>query len=216
VALQSAVYKNNYEAFDVAYAGMKNVVWEKQIYSLEDSDVELEFSIHQLIEHLKRIYESARRSNIWHYPLEELSTLSNSFLQLEGCSMISSHYQDFHQQVKSGIVKNCLNTVYLSGLSNKIELIKSIEPTEANISNDFINYVLTLLQSKNKPILNDMQFALALREILNNPQDVEVALKQLGENRDISSVLNSWMTSLKEVKVGYFILRQDIVLAMVY
>jgi hypothetical protein len=191
VALQSAVYKNNYEMFEIAYVGMKNVVWEKQIYSLENGDIELEFSIHKLIEHLKCTYESARRSNIWHYPLKELSVLSDSFLQLEKCSIVNSYYQDFHQQVKTGIVKNCLNTVYLSGLKNKIDLVESIDTSiEMSISNDFVNYVLNLLQSKNESILNDTQFVLELREILTNPQDIEDALKQLGEKRDISTVLN--------------------------
>jgi hypothetical protein len=203
VTLQSAVYQNDYKAFEVACADMKNIVWEKQIYSLENGDIELEFSIHQLIEHLKCTYESARRSNIWYYPLKELSVLNDSFLQLEKCSMVNCHYQDFHQQVKTGIVRNCLNTVYLSGLNNKIELVESIDTSiEVSISTDFINYVLNLLQSQDESILNDTQFVLALREILTNPRDIEEVLKQLGERRDISTVLNVLGDFTKRTKDG--------------
>ena len=203
IALQSAIFKNDYEAFEVAHNEMLSAVSEKQLYSLDAGDMELEFSIYKLIEQLKKSYETAHKSNIWHYPITELATLSDSFLQLEKCAIIDSFYQDFHLHIKTGVVQNCLNAVYLSGINDKAELIQSIDiSTERCISGDFVHYVLNLLQSKDESIVNDTQFTLALREILTNPKDVEDTLVQLGENRDISSVLNVLGDFLKRTQSG--------------
>lgn len=203
VTLQSAICKNDYELYETAQKDFKNAALEKQMYSLENGDIELEFSIHQLIEHLKCSYESARKSNIWHYPIEELSVLCNAFLQLEKCVIVNSHYQQFHQQVKTNVVGNCLKTVYLYGLSNKSELIKSIKGSvDTTISDDFINYVLNLLQSKDESIQNDIQFVLALREIVTNPQEVEEVMKQLNGNRAMSTVISVLGNFLKRAKGG--------------
>ena len=203
IALHSAIYKNDHDLFDVAYSDLKNTVSKKQLYSLDDGDIELEFSIHQLIEHLKCSYESARKSNIWHYPITELSVLSDAFLQLEKCVMVSSHYQQFHQQVKTGIVSSCLNTVYLNGLGNKVELLENIKTSkEITISDDFINYVLDLLQSKDESIQNDTQLVLALREILANPQDAEDVLKRFEGSRDTLSILNVLSDFFKRSQSG--------------
>ena len=191
IALQLAIFKNDYKAFETAYNEMLSVVSEKQLYSLDVGDIELEFSIYKLIEQLKRSYETACRSNIWHYPITELATLSDSFLQLERCTMIDSFYQDFHSHTKIGVVQNCLNAVYLSGLTDKTELIDSIDTSvETSISNDFLCYVINLLKNRGVSVQNDTQFALALREIIINPQDVEEALTTLGNNRDTCTVLS--------------------------
>lgn len=191
IDLYTAVYKNNYDLFNTTCSNLDRTVSQKHLYSLSDGDIELEFSIQKLVEHLKHSYESARRCNTWLYPLEELSVLSDAFLQLERCAMINSHYEEFHQQIKTGIVSSCLSTIYTSGLANKLELLESTKTsTEVTISGDFINYVLYLLQSKDESIQFDTQLVLALREILGNMKDVEDTLKQLGENRDTSSVLN--------------------------
>ncbi|MDL2262780.1 hypothetical protein LJC11_04690 [Bacteroidales bacterium OttesenSCG-928-I21] len=190
IDLQSAIYKNDYKAFEIAYNEMLNIVAKKQLYSLDAGDIEIEFSIYKLIEQLKKSYEVAYRSNIWHYPITELATLSDSFLQLEKCTMINSFYQDFHSHIKSGIAQNCLNVVYQSRLRDKTELLESIDTSsEICISDDFITYVLNLLRNENVPISNDTQFALALREIITNPQDVEEVLTKLGDNRDMSTVI---------------------------
>ncbi|HEY5591326.1 MAG TPA: hypothetical protein VIK55_09940 [Paludibacter sp.] len=203
VALQSSIYKNDYSAFETAYNEMENAVSEKQMYSLDEGDIELEFSIHQLIKYLKYSYDSARRSNTWHYPIKELSVLSDSFLQLEKCSMVDSHYQKFHQHIKTGIVRNCLNTIYQSGLEEKTELFKSINTLSgSSISDDFVIYILNLLQSKDVSIQNDIQLALKLREIITSPKDVEDALKELGQNRDISTVLRVLGAYFKRCKTG--------------
>lgn len=204
ITLQSAIFKNDYEAFEVAYNEMLSVVSEKKLYSLDAGDIELEFSIYKLIEQLKRSYETAHKSNLWHYPLTELATLSDSFLQLEKCTITDSFYQDFHLHTKTGVVRNCLNIVYQSGLNDKTELLKSINTVEETcISDDFIVYVLNLLRNKNVPISNDdTQFALILREIITNPQDVEQMLTKLGDDRDTTKVLGVLGNYLKRSQVG--------------
>jgi len=202
-ALYSAVCKNNHNLFDSAYNDLKKTISEKLLYSLEEGDIELEFSIYQLIEHLKCSYKSARGSNTWHYPIKELSVLSNAFLDLERCELVNSDYQPFHHQVKTGIVRSCLNTTYLNGLENKTELLESIKTSnEVTISDDFINYVLNLLQSKNESIPNDTQLVLALREILTNPQDAEDSLKRLDGSRDILSILDVLADFFKRSQSG--------------
>ncbi|GHU57797.1 hypothetical protein FACS189411_12100 [Bacteroidia bacterium] len=203
IALQSAIYKNNYSAFETAYDEILNIVFEKQLYSLEAGDIEVEFSIYKLIEQLKRSYESSHRSNVWHYPIKELATLSDSFLQLEKYTIVDSYYHDFHSYIKTGIVQNCLDTMYQSELKNKTNLIESIDTqTEISISNDFMDYVLKLLQTKNESIQNDTQLVLALREIITNPQDVEMILTELGNNRDTSTLLNVLGDFLKRSQIG--------------
>jgi hypothetical protein len=204
IALQSAIFKNDYEAFEVAYNEMQSAVSEKQLYSLDAGDIELEFSIYKLIEQLKRSYEAAHKSNIWHYPITKLTTLSDSFLQLEKCAITDSFYQNFHLHTKTGVVRNCLNIVYQSGLNDKTELLESIDTAEeACISDDFIAYVLNLLRNKNVPISNDdTQFALILREIITNSQDVEQMLTKLGDDRDTTMVLGVLGDYLKRSQVG--------------
>ena len=161
IALYLAVCKNNYYLFYSAYNDLKKSISEKQLYSLEKGDIELEFSISKLIDHIKCSYESIRRSNIWYYPIKELSVLSAAFLELESCELVNSSYQLFHHQVKTGIVGSCLNTAYLNGLGNKTELLERIKTSnEVTISDDFIDYVLSLLQTKDESITNDFQFVL--------------------------------------------------------
>jgi hypothetical protein len=203
ISLQSAILKNDHEAFETAYNEMLSIVSEKQLYSLDVGDIELEFSIYKLIEELKISYETARRSNIWHYPITELATLSDSFFQLERCTMIDSFYQDFHSHTKMGVVRNCLNAVYQSGLKDKTVLINSINTSVAtSISNDFLSYVIKLLESKGTSTPNDTQLTLALREIITNPQDVEETLTKLGDNRDASAVLSILADYLKRSQAG--------------
>jgi len=203
IALYSSVCKNNHNLFDTAYSDLKNTISEKQLYSLEKGDIELEFSIFQLIEHLKCSYESARSSNTWHYPIKELSVLSNAFLDMERCVLVSSCYQLFHHQVKTGIVRSCLNTSYINGLANKTELLENIKTSnEVTISDDFIDYVLSLLQSKDESITNDSQFVLAIREIIGNPQDAEDTLKRLSSNRNIISTLDVLGDFFKRTRSG--------------
>lgn len=203
IALQSTIYKNDYSTFETAYDEILNTIFEKQLYSLEAGDIEVEFSIYKLIEQLKRSYESSHRSNIWHYPIKELATLSDSFLQLEKCTIVDSCYQEFHFQIKRGVVQSCLDTVYQSGLKEKVKLIESIDThTEISISNDFTDYVLNLLQIKNESIQNDTQLVLALREIITNPQDVEMILTELGNNRDTSTLLNVLGDFLRRSQIG--------------
>lgn len=203
IALQSAILKNDYEAFDAAHNEMLSAVSEKQLYSLDPGDIELEFSIYKLIEQLKTSYETAHKSNIWHYPIAELATLSGSFLQLEKCAITDSFYQDFHLHTKTGVVRNCLDIVYQSGLNDKTELLESINTAkETCISDDFIAYVLNLLRNKNVPISNDTQFALMLREIITNPQGVEQILIKLGDSRDTVTVLDVLGDYLKRNQVG--------------
>lgn len=203
IALHSTIYKNDYAAFELAYKSMLSIISEKQMYSLDAGDIELEFSIYQLMEQLRKSYESARRSNVWHHPIKELSVLSTSFLQLEKCLLVDSHYQNFHQNIKIGIVRNCLNTVYRTGLNVKTELIESVNTSiEPSVSSDFVNYVLNLLQSKEDLIQNDIQFTLALREIIANPQNVEEVLKQLGASRDTSTVLSVLGDFFKRSQTG--------------
>lgn len=203
IALQSAIFKNDSEAFEASYSEILSIVAEKQLYSLDAGDIELEFSIYKLIEQLKRSYETACRSNIWHYPITELTTLSNSFLQLEKCTMIDSFYQDFHSHTKSGVVKNCLNIIYQSGLEDKTRLVESIDSTVAtSISNDFLIYLVNILKNKGVSIQNNTQFTLALREIITNPQDVEEALSKLGDDRDIIATLSILGEYLKRDQAG--------------
>jgi len=203
MSLQSAIYKNDYEAFETAYNEMLRVISEKQLYSLDAGDIELEFSISKLIEQVRKSYETAHKSNVWHYPITELATLSDSFLQLEKCAMNDSFYQDFHTHTKTGVVQNCLNAVYQSGLKDKKELIESIDPSaEASISNDFLSYVITLLRKKDASIQNDTQLALVLREIITNPQDVEEVLTKLGDSRDTSIILSILGDYLKRNQTG--------------
>lgn len=203
IALQSAILKNDYEAFEIAYNEILSAISEKQLYSLDAEDIELEFSIYKLIEQLKRSYETAHKSNIWHYPIAELATLSDSFLQLEKCAITDSFYQDFHLHTKTGVVRNCLDIVYQSGLNDKTELLESINTTkETCISDDFIAYVLNLLRNKNVPISNDTQFALMLREIITNSQDVEQILTKLGDSRDTVTILGILGDYLKRNQVG--------------
>lgn len=204
ITLQSAICKNDYEAFEVAYNEMLSAVSEKQLYSLEAGDIELEFSIYKLIEQLRRSYETAHKSNIWHYPIVELTTLSGSFLQLEKCTITDSFYQNFHLHTKTGVVRNCLDIVYQSGLNDKTELLESINTVEdACISDDFIVYVLNLLRNKNVSISkDDTQFALILREIITNPQDVEQILTKLGDSRNTTAVLGVIGDYLKRSQVG--------------
>lgn len=191
IALKSALSKNDYAAFENAHNEILNTLLEKQLYSLDAGDIELEFSIYKLIELLQRSYESAHKSNVWRFPIRELAALSDSFLQLEKCTLIDSCYQDFHLHTKTGIVQNCLNTVYQLGLKDKTDLIESIDTSEeVSISNDFTDYVLNLLQTKSKSIRDNTEFALALREIITNPQEIEEVLTELGDNRDVSTVLN--------------------------
>lgn len=203
IGLYSAVCKNNPNLFDSAHNDLKKTISEKQLYSLEEGDIELEFSISQLIEHLKCSYESARRSNIWHYPIKELSVLSNSFLALESCELVNSDYQLFHQQIKTGIVRSCLNTSYLNSLGNNTDLLESIKTSnEVTISDDFIKYVLNLLQSKDESIPNDTQLVLALREILTTQQNAEDALKRLAGSRDILAILDVLGDFIKRSQSG--------------
>jgi len=203
ITLQSAIFKNDYKAFEVAYNEMLSAVSEKQLYSLDAGDIEIEFSIYKLIEQLKRSYETTHRSNIWHYPISELTTLNDSFIQLEKCAMIDSFYQDFHSHIKTGVVQNCLNVVYQSGLQDKTELLKSIDTSvETSITNNFLSYVINLLKSKDSSIQNDTQFALILREIITNPQDVEQMLTKLGDSRNTTTVLGVLGDYLKRNQVG--------------
>lgn len=203
IDLQSAIFKNDYKAFETAYNMLLCVVSEKRLYLLDAGDIELEFSIYKLIEQLKKSYETAHKSNIWHYPIMELATLSNSFLQLEKCTMIDSFYQYFHSHTKTGIIQNCLNAVYQSGLKDKTELIESINASaEVSISSNFHSYVIKLLKSEGTSIQNDTQFALALWEIITNPRDVEEVLTKLGDNRDTSSVLSLLGDYLKRSQAG--------------
>ncbi|MEG1470188.1 MAG: hypothetical protein RSC31_06045 [Anaerovoracaceae bacterium] len=204
ITLQSAIFKNDYEAFETSYNEMLSVVSEKQLYSLDAGDIELEFSIYKLIEQLKRSYETAYRSNIWHYPITELATLSDSFLKLEKCAITDSFYQDFHLHAKTEVVRNCLNIVYQLGLNEKTELLESINTVEdTGISDDFIVYILKLLRNKNVSIpKDDTQFALILREIITNPQDVEQILTKLGDSRNTTAVLGVLGDYLKRSQVG--------------
>lgn len=204
ITLQSAIFKNDYEAFELAYNEILSAVSEKQLYSLDAGDIEIEFSIYKLIEQLKRSYETSHRSNIWHYPITELATLSDSFLQLEKCAITDSFYQNFHLHTKTGVVRNCLNILYQSGLNDKTKLLESINTVEETcISDDFIVYVLNLLRNKNVPISNDdIQFALILREIITNPQDVEQMLTKLGDSRNTTTILGVLGNYLKRSKVG--------------
>jgi hypothetical protein len=203
IALQSAIFKNDYGAFEAAHNEILSAISEKQLYSLDAGDIELEFSIYKLIEQLKKSYETAHKSNIWHYPIAELAALSGSFLQLEKCTITDSFYQDFHLHTKTGVVRNCLDIVYQSGLNDKTELLESINTAkETCISDDFIAYVLNLLRNKNVPISNDTQFALMLREIITNPQDVEQILTKLGDSRDTVTVLDVLGDYLKRDLAG--------------
>nr|WP_288210092.1 hypothetical protein [uncultured Dysgonomonas sp.] len=203
IALQSAILKNNYEAFETAHNEMLSAISEKQLYSLDAGDIELEFSIYKLIEQLKRSYETAHKSNIWHYPIMELAILSDSFLQLEKCAITDSFYQDFHLHTKTGVVRNCLNIVYQSALNDKTELLESIDTSvETSISNDFLSYIVNLLKNKLVSIQDDTQFILALREIITNPQDIEEALTKLGDNRDTTAVLSILGDYLKRSQAG--------------
>lgn len=203
IALQSATLKNDHEVVEATYSEMLSIVSEKQLYSLDTGDIELEFSIYKLIEHLKRSYETTRKSHIWHYPITKLATLSNSFLQLEKCTITDSFYQNFHLHTKIGVVRNCLNIVYQSGLNDKTELLESIDTSvETSIASDFLSYIVNLLKNKEGAIKNDTQFILALREIITNPQDIEEVLTKLGDNRDTTAVVSILSEYLKRSQAG--------------